>query len=89
MDQKKIKNILSSLILDISLNTLNKNSNINIKSKNNLYKSLQFSPKTKSLINKMNKDLYKEDEEDINNKKKEKEKEENNEEKDEKNKEKE
>ena len=48
---KKLKNILSSPMLDVSLNTSNKNSNINIKSKNNLYKSLQFSPKTKSLIN--------------------------------------
>ena len=46
--QKKLKNILSSPILDSSLNTTNKNSNLNLKAKN-LYKSLQFSPKTKSL----------------------------------------
>ena len=48
---KKLKNILSSPILDTSLGTANKNSNVNIKSKNYLYKSLQFSPKTKSLNN--------------------------------------
>ena len=47
---KKLKNIFSSPMLDTSLNTSNKNSNLNIKSKN-LYKSLQFSPKTKSLNN--------------------------------------
>jgi len=44
---KKFKNILSSPMLDTSLNTTNKNSNINIKSKNHLYKSMQFSPQTK------------------------------------------
>ena len=44
---KKLKNILSSPVLDTSLNTSNKNSNLNLKSKN-LYKSLQFSPKTRS-----------------------------------------
>ena len=36
-------------MLDASLNTTNKNSNINIKSKNHL--SMQFSPQTKSLNN--------------------------------------
>jgi len=44
---KKFKNILSSPMLDTSLNTTNKNSNINIKSKNHLYKSMKFSPQTK------------------------------------------
>ena len=48
---KKLKNILSSPMLDTSLNTTNKNSNVNIKSKNHLYKSMQFSPQTKSLNN--------------------------------------
>ena len=47
---KKLKNILSSPKLDTSLNTSNKNSNLNIKGKT-LYKSLQFSPQTKSLNN--------------------------------------
>ena len=47
---KKMKSILSSPILDTSLNKSTKNSNLNLKSKN-LYKSLQFSPKTKSLNN--------------------------------------
>ena len=47
---KKLKNILSSPKLDISINSTNKNSNLNIKGKN-LYKSLQFSPQTRSLNN--------------------------------------
>ena len=47
---KKHKSILSSPMLDTSLNTSNKHSNLNMKAKN-LYKSLQFSPKTKSLNN--------------------------------------
>ena len=47
---KKLKNILSSPKLDTSINSTNKNSNINIKGKN-LYKSLQFSPQTRSLNN--------------------------------------
>ena len=47
---KKLKNILSSPKLDTSINSTNKNSNLNIKGKN-LYKSLQFSPQTRSLNN--------------------------------------
>ena len=44
---KKLKSILSSPMLDVSLNTTNKTSNL-LKQKN-FYRSLQFSPKTKSL----------------------------------------
>ena len=47
---KKLKNILSSPKLDTSINSTNKNSNLNIKGKN-IYKSLQFSPQTRSLNN--------------------------------------
>ena len=54
---KKLKNIFSFPKLDTSLNTSNKNSNLNIKG-NTLYKSLQFSPQTRSLNNINNINIY-------------------------------